>query len=376
MSEHAAVPTAHSGARAWRRALLGSTATWTVIALVHAAANYTDRIRAGEPARFDAMLLRLLPAYLPWALFAALLYLVVRRHAGATMPGARVARWLVISAAGFYLPQSFYQIALVHWRAGAPWSAFGSAVRDWRMGYWLVDLSLFLTTFTVVVGLAYLRQQREADARQRALHEENLRLRLEVSQQRLAAIRGQLEPHFLFNTLSAIAALVRRGDGPVALDAVQRLGTLLRYAIGTAETEWVPLRDEWAFVRGYLALQQLRHGDRLQVDLPVLSESVLERPIPPLLLQPLVENAVRHDVEGHQAASRIVIDVREEGSALMIEIINTVHPEAEPNPGSGVGLRAMRDRLSLTYGPSASLATGHTDGWFSARLTIPGGTDA
>lgn len=329
----------------------------------------------GRPVAFSTVLPQILLAYLPWAIFSALFYHVLIRAKSPVTPIRHLLRWLAITIVAFYIPQSLYQIAVDLWRSGQPWSAFGSAVRNWQMVYWLVDASLFLATFTVVAGIVHLREARVTEARRQRLLEENLVLRLQVSQQHLATIRAQLEPHFLFNTLNAIAALIRGKDVPLALEAVHRLSVLLRYAVGTAESEWVTLREEWGFVTEYFALQQLRYGSRLQVDLTTPGDALLDVRVPPLLLQPLIENAVRHDAERHDVASRIRLAISPEGDGLAIEISNSLQPDAVPNPGGGIGLRATRDRLALTYGPAATLTTECSAETFTARLILPGADD-
>jgi hypothetical protein len=354
---------------------LVSAVAWSLVSVIHTAATYSDRLRMGRPAAFWAMLPQILLAYLPWAIFTALLYLTLTRAKSPLTSVRSLFRWLAITVVAFYIPQSLYQIAVELWRSGRPWSDFGTAVGEWQMVYWLVDASLFLATFAVVAGIVHAQHARITETRRQHLLKENFALRLEVSQQRLATIRAQLEPHFLFNTLNAIAGLIRGQDSSLALDAVHRLGALLRYAVGTAETEWVTLRDEWDFVTEYFALQQLRYGSRLQVELVPPSDALLEVRVPPLLLQPLIENAVRHDAERHGAMSRVTVAIRAEGDGVTCVIANSCPVDAAPNPGGGVGLRATRDRLALTYGDAATLTTTRDAAWFTTRLHLPRGDD-
>lgn len=240
---------------------------------------------------------------------------------------------------------------------------------------WFVDGVLLTATFAVQAALCAWRQGR---ARERALDladKENLRLRLELEQLRMLGLRAQLEPHFLFNALNAISALVRSDDRKTALAGIGRLSGLLRYALTASAREWVSLGEELAFVQDYLALQQLRYGARMRVDIGVGDDAILAAACPPLLLQPLVENALRHDLDCHGGASDIVLRCNGSGQALSIVISNPV-PAPMPaggaaNPGLGLGLRHTEASLALAFGTRASLRTHVNDGRFVVELHLP-----
>ena len=183
-------------------------------------------------------------------------------------------------------------------------------------------------------------------------------------------MRGQLEPHFLFNALSAIAGLVRSNDQRVAIDAIGQLSAQLRHAVAASQQDWSTIGEELEFVRGYLALQALRYPDRLDTQCEA-SGDVAAIVCPPLIIQPLVENAIRHDLECHHERSKIVVAVASSASGATITVRNTMHPGAPANPGLGLGLRAVRDRLALLYGPVAYLEAGPIDGEFVVHLFLP-----
>ena len=169
---------------------------------------------------------------------------------------------------------------------------------------WFIDFILVSGTFTVQVALRTWRQgQARVQALERA-EKENLQLRLDLEQQHMRGLRAQLEPHFLFNALNAISALVRANDGKTALTAIARLSALLRYALTASARESVSVGEELAFVQDYLALQHLRHGARLQVKIDIADPAVLNAACPPLLLQPLVENALRTAARQPQSPAR------------------------------------------------------------------------
>lgn len=229
---------------------------------------------------------------------------------------------------------------------------------------WFVVFVLLTMAFGVVVaGLLWHQRQQQAS--------ELAAVRLSLERQRLAALRGQLEPHFMFNTLSAIGAMVRTDDKPLALDGLARLGDLLQYALLSSERDWVDMKQELQFVHDYLELQRLRFGPRLQVrvDGAHLIDDAIE--CPPMLLQPLVENALRHDLECHEDASDITIQFVRDKEWLLVQVANPIRSHAAPTAGLGIGLRGIRARLNLAYGKAASLNVSRVSSRFVAELRIP-----
>jgi signal transduction histidine kinase len=182
----------------------------------------------------------------------------------------------------------------------------------------------------------------------------------------LRALRAQLNPHFLFNALHSLGALVHH-DRAGAEEALDRLGELLRYALDEAAGDTVALAEEWAFVRNYLALETLRLGPRLRVEAE-LDEEALECRVPPFVLQPLVENAVRHAVAPRVEGGCVTISARMEGGALVICVQDDgpgANPEAAER-GKGLGLRALRERIATRL----EIATAPGKG-FRATVTLP-----
>src|SRR5262245_52901335 len=172
----------------------------------------------------------------------------------------------------------------------------------------------------------------------------------------LKALRAQLNPHFLFNTLHSLLALVRH-DPRAAETALEQFGDLLRYTLDTQKNgEVVPLREELAFVESYLALESLRLGDRLRLDVRVDGEA-LDRLVPAFSVQPLVENAIRHGIAPRAAGGRLALTVAREGDGLRIDVEDdgAGAAAAEIERKNGLGLRLVRERLAAHHGESASL---------------------
>lgn len=188
-------------------------------------------------------------------------------------------------------------------------------------------------------------------------------------QARLHALRMQLNPHFLFNTLNTAVAVLRR-EPATAEKMLVGLSELLRRTLREGENEQVPLEREAAFVRKYLEIQRLRFNDRLafDIDVPADTERAL---VPGLLLQPLAENAVVHGVAHENDSVRINVRARREDTRLVLEVENSAAGPSTVS-GSGIGLKATRERLQAMFGSQqqVELAT-RADGWVVARVCIP-----
>jgi sensor histidine kinase YesM len=227
------------------------------------------------------------------------------------------------------------------------------------MGTWL---------YLVVAGLSYaIRAQRRVRTQEAAAAEAHLL----AQQAQLAALRAQVNPHFLFNALHSVGALVA-SDPSRADEALERLGDLLRYTLGTEEE--VPFAHEWKFTEDYLAFERLRLGDRLKVDARAEPES-LEVLVPPLILQPLVENAVRHGIAGRPRGGRVELRARVDGERLVLRVTDD-GPGADGAGHDGVGLASVRRRLDLRYGSRATLTVDALAAGFAVSIGMPLDEDA
>jgi two-component system LytT family sensor kinase len=210
------------------------------------------------------------------------------------------------------------------------------------------NAEVYINTFSYIlvaaVGYALVYHQRLADSRLGTAE-----LQRELAQARLDALARTLQPHFLFNALNSVAALVRLNENPRALQAVVALGDLLRTVLKTRGEALVPLNDELEFVERYLAVERLRFEEQLQVEY-VIEPAVRSRPVPALILQPLVENAIRHGVE-HAGQGRVRIEAREDGGLVLVVGVHDVPlPPGSKVTGLGLGLEVTRQRLIWLYG--------------------------
>ena len=230
-----------------------------------------------------------------------------------------------------------------------------------------VDSNLFQYFVIVAVthSLDYYRLYRERRLQTAELSAELARAQLEV-------LKMQLQPHFLFNTLNSIAELVHE-DANAADRMVTRLGDFLRLSLDHAGRQEVPLRQELQFLHAYLDIERIRFGERLRVRENVAAD-VQDAYVPNLVLQPLVENAIRHGIAKHARSGLIEITARRNGDRLELEVGDNGGGLLAPTDGlhEGIGLRNTRSRLQRLYGEEHSLMLrNRTMGGVIVTLTMP-----
>ena len=211
-----------------------------------------------------------------------------------------------------------------------------------------------------------LARERLAEARARQLAE-----RASALEARLRALTARTQPHFLFNSLNAAMSLVAE-DPARAEVLLARLSSLYRYALDGSSRGLVDLGEELAATRDYLEIEQTRFGDRIafEIDAPA---SVQALRVPPMLLQPLAENAVLHGVAPRVAGGRVELRARVDGEALELVVSDRGNGplRASPHRGSGTALADLRERLAIVYGERATLETRSDDDGFVATLRLP-----
>jgi len=185
----------------------------------------------------------------------------------------------------------------------------------------------------------------------------------------LHALKMQVNPHFLFNSLNSIAALAPE-DGMRAREMCVRLAEFFRSSLGLGHRETVPLREELALARSYLEVEQLRFGDRLSIEEKIAAECQ-ECAVPALLLQPLVENAVKHGVSALPGGGAIRLLAARFGQAVSITVENGFDPEMGARRSNGIGLENVRRRLQVRYGEQASCEAGAAGDVYRVVLRFP-----
>ena len=197
-------------------------------------------------------------------------------------------------------------------------------------------------------------------------------LEAQLSQAKLQALRMQLHPHFLFNALNSIAMLTRRNENARAVRMIAGLGDLLRYVLEDSPSDEVALRDELRFVERYLEIERVRFGERLHVHIDV-QDGALDAFVPTLLLQPLVENAIKHGVARQPSGGAITITGARVGDRIVLEITDD-GPGMSPGPreGTGLGLVNTRRRLQQLYDDQFTFDVGNSpDGGVRATVWLP-----
>jgi len=220
-----------------------------------------------------------------------------------------------------------------------------------RLDAWAADSLDFVVCLFLWCSLYFSIKQWQQSAQER---ERLLRAETEAREARLNALRCQLNPHFLFNSLNAVSTLVLDGNAPSATRMLAQIGDLLRSTLEHQTLSEIPLSQEIALTELYLAIEQTRLGDRLRVDLTIPPET-LDAMVPSMLLQPLVENAVRHGVAGLVEGGWVSISAELAGGRLRIVIRNSARMAAGERL-NGIGLHNTHERLETLYGADQRLS--------------------
>ena len=363
---------AHSARPRYLTVLAVATLVWTTICAMGALSSYADWQRDGSDRPYWQALWAWWAAHALLMLFTGQLYVTFSRRPALLANLRRIGMTYALVATCFVPLQIVYAASVRLLQRHEPVSMAGLWLRLQGIDRFDCFMEFAWTSFTfiAVVAVCTWSVKHRAEQQWRQLQVDHLRLQLDLEHQRLQALRGQLEPHFIFNALNAITALVRSDDKRAALSGISRLSALLRYALTASERDWVRIDEELAFVRDYLSLQRLRYGERLRVSIDGDAGPVLAACCPPLLLQPLIENALRHDLDRHEASGDVRLVLRCEAGEVVIRMCNPLHVRGAPNPGLGLGLRGTRARLQLAYGGRASLRTWEEGGRFVAELRM------
>ena len=238
-----------------------------------------------------------------------------------------------------------------------------------------LDFLTYCGFFAVSFSIDYYFKLRQRSDEAMQLQLQAARLQSDLARAELAALRGQLHPHFLFNSFNALATLVRQQKNDVAVDIIAQLSALLRLAIDRSGLQEIPLEEEIDFIRRYLEIEHVRFSDKLRVDI-VVDPAALGSLVPNIVLQPLVENAIKHGISRLTTPGLIRVAVARTGERLGIEIENDGPDGLEPgSAGSrkpGIGLANTRARLDKLYGANYQLGMSRRpDGGTIVKLELP-----
>jgi two-component system, LytTR family, sensor kinase len=229
------------------------------------------------------------------------------------------------------------------------------------------DIVIYLLTMSAGVAFAHFRKSQQRERRA-------IELEAHLAQAQLKLLRMQINPHFLFNTLNAISTLVHTSPH-TADEMITDLGELFRFSLESSNDQEIPLSRELELLRRYLAIEQRRFGQRLEIGQNVDPE-ILNALVPPLILQPIVENAIRHGIESQAGFGRIAIYARRNGNQVKLSVSDNgkkpFDSSIRENKRQGIGLANTRARLQQLYGKeqSFSIVNGDLGGW-TVEIKIP-----
>ncbi|MEM1127538.1 MAG: histidine kinase [Bacteroidota bacterium] len=274
-------------------------------------------------------------------------WLLVVRLGGVSWPGLAVAHTISAIAYGWLgLRTLLFQVTYT-----SPESV-RNALEGVSQWIFFEGITIYTIQMAIVLGLLSRRRLhwREQQATQ---------LMALARERELAALKAQVNPHFLFNALNAISATISQQPGR-ARDMIAELAELMRYSLSSSKRHLVPLGDEVDFTRAYLAMEASRFSDRLRVDYDV-DPALLDLQVPPMILQPLVENAVKHGIAPSEDGGAITVRVARANGHVHLRVEDTGVGPGHSAPGTGIGLDNTQARLARLYGPAASLTAAPTE---------------
>jgi LytS/YehU family sensor histidine kinase len=300
-----------------------------------------------------------------WAPWTVLVIWLVRR-----VPFTRADWWRALAVhvgvgAVAATSQIIWAVALerTFWPGGVS-SPLGVHIRSGLLRLSDFEVVTYMAVLTAGIAWDYFRRYRDGQFAAS-------RLQTEVVKAQLLALRSQLNPHFLFNALNSVISLMDR-DVPAAQRMVARIGELLRLSLG-AEEAVVPLSRELHLVMQYLEIERIRFGDRLSVTVDVPA-TLLDMPVPNLVLQPLVENAIVHGVGPRAGPGRVTVQAHQLGNTLLLRVLDDglgLNSNGG-RTGHGIGVGNTRARLAAMYGNAATLTLEQADwGGCVAEVRIP-----
>jgi len=358
----------------WPRFLLITVLGWTAYVLIAAAAAFADQADDANFGDWLYIVRTYSTATWPWVLITTAVFLWVPRYLSGVQNNLKnIASTVVftVAVAAIYVPVAG---TLNRITSEAPIGDLLVSVRSVSAFSWFWDATLFLVLLGIGYAWSYYNRYAIENERAAKLAVSNERLGAELARLELDLLRAQLEPHFLFNALNSISALIRSAKTDAATDALESLSELLRYAIESGQENTVTLAEESAAADEYLRLQKLRFGDRLVYTVE-LGDGTKDARVPPMLLQPLLENAVQHGLRDTLEPANIRLNVTCEDGALHIEVENTVAPKSreKSSAGFGVGLANIERRLACLYPEQHTFDTKIDAERFVASVSLPSG---
>jgi signal transduction histidine kinase len=373
-------PVMHLRDTGWRtrlKATAGPPSVWVVAGITLAFGLLFGLIEAGQAHWRDALgnkpgtwgdaLWRSVPSWLLFGALAPLVYLLTQRFRLDRRPRWPSITVHILAATLFAIVHQFgLAMFYIVSNTGVLLLSLIASKTQWLItANFALDVGIYCACAGAFHALLFSH-----DLRARELTASHLQTGL--TQARLEALRAQLNPHFLFNTLNAISVLALKRDHENVVQMLSLLSDLLRLSLDGRLPQEIALSDELAFIDRYLELQRIRFSDRLDIG-KTIDPTTLQARVPSLLLQPIVENAVQHGVAAQRGPGRIDIRAARDGDRLHLEVTDTGpgFVDGNGNGHDGVGLRNTRARLFHLYGEAHTLSCRNLDTGASVVISIP-----
>ena len=373
--------------RAWlndrRTQFMVAAAIWMTFALIQVVQSFVFAQAAGREWTLVESIKGGFPWWTSWMLLTPLIAALAERF-----PFTDGRHWQALgkhAIAGMLV--AFVQVVTVgaiFWFTTGQYAgvatSLGNQVQRFFGNFFLESIVTYAGTAGVFVAIDFARAVRDEAVSRAQLETRAAELESSVAQARLDALSMQMNPHFLFNTLTAISGLIAQERKAEAREVIQRLGELLRQSLGNGNGAFSTVAREAALLEDYLYIQRLRFSDRLSAHVDI-DRDTRELLIPTMLLQPLVENAIRHGVEPREGKGSVHVTIRREYGSVRISIADsgrgfTLGLDGRPTR-EGIGIANTRERLDHIYGTGASLQLGNrTIGGAEAVVILPALTES
>ncbi|TQV74709.1 hypothetical protein FLL45_07035 [Aliikangiella marina] len=347
-----------------------SLLAWMCIGLAHAASRYSDILQYKLNVPFSYIdVIGYVSSYCLWALLTLVLLSIIERLRYPFV--YRSLTILFVCGLIFWLPLylALDKIIAIILR-GEEMINLVSHVRQSSAALIFFYSLIYGLTFTVCLGVILAKKIRQAERLNAALTKQQAESAMQLSKQKIQLMQSQLSPHLLFNCLGAISALARKGESERLVDAIAKVGNLLRFTILNAPLKTIALFDELNLVDDYLALQRLRFENRFicSIDIGDLDDGIM---CPPFTLQPLIENAFKHAVELTEEVIDIQVKVSSSDGRVKLSVINTLPKDCSSKDSTGIGINNLKSRLSHLYQQDYELTINKEKTCFEVSLLFP-----
>lgn len=356
---------------------------WKTILIVSTAVGLVDATRLVAVSRLGSpgvtiseALVRALPIWWIWGSFVPVIHWVTMRFPPVSPRWPRNLAAHAGAAAALSLTHSFVYVPLalyLVWPGLLP--EIGSVWKKNFAGNLFGDFITYGLIAGVLHAIATTAAAAQREELTRELELRAARLESTLAESRLENLMRQTQPHFLFNALNTVATLVRAGRSSDALVVITRLSDLLRAAARMNDDPEATVEEELTLARAYGEIEQIRFGERLDIVWQI-DDSAMEWRVPRFLVQPLLENAIRHGVAKRAAPSTVRVSAHAQNGDLRIDVRNPGDLDGDADTAGGTGLRNLRRRLDQLYGSGASLSLMQDEGEVVARVELSGGGQA